>query len=44
MADSIRRTVSQDDSLPPVEPPNAAFLVQLFLVPGVIVAIILSNA
>ena len=40
MADSPRRTVSQDDSLPPVEPPNAAFLVQLFLVPGVIVTII----
>ena len=40
MADSNRRTISQDDSLPPVEPPNAAFLVQLFLVPGVIVAII----
>lgn len=42
MADSPRRTVSQDDSLPPVEPPNAAFLVQLFLVPGVIVAIIVA--
>jgi hypothetical protein len=42
MADSTRRTVSQDDSLPPVEPPNAAFLVQLFLVPGVIVAIIVG--
>ena len=40
MSDSNRRTISQDDSLPPVEPPNAAFLVQLFLVPGVIVAII----
>jgi len=40
MADPTRRTLSQDDSLPPVEPPNAAFLVQLFLVPGVIVAII----
>jgi HEAT repeat protein len=40
MADPTRRTISQDDSLPPVEPPNAAFLVQLFLVPGVIVAII----
>jgi HEAT repeat protein len=40
MADSPRRTVSQEDSLPPVEPPNAAFLVQLFLVPGLIVAII----
>jgi len=40
MADPARRSISQDDSLPPVEPPNAAFLVQLFLVPGVIVAII----
>jgi len=40
MADPTRRTISQDDSLPPVEPPNAAFLVQLFLVPGIIVAII----
>jgi hypothetical protein len=28
--------------LPPVEPPSAGFLVQLFLVPGVIVAIIVS--
>ncbi len=28
------------DSLPPVEPPNAAFLVQLFLIPGLIVGII----
>ena len=28
------------DDLPPVQPPNAGFLVQLFLVPGVIVAII----
>jgi len=42
MADPARRTISQDDSLPPVEPPNAAFLVQLFLVPGVIVAIIVG--
>jgi len=40
MADSTRRAISPDDSLPPVEPPNAAFLVQLFLVPGIIVAII----
>jgi len=39
MADSHRRTIDPDE-LPPVEPPNAAFLVQLFLVPGVIVAII----
>jgi HEAT repeat protein len=41
MAESARRTVSPDD-LPPVEPPNAAFLVQLFLVPGIIVAIIVA--
>ena len=40
MADPTRRTVSPDDSLPPVEPPSAAFLVQLFLVPAIIVAII----
>jgi hypothetical protein len=40
MADTPRRTVTQNDSLPPVEPPSAAFLVQLFLVPAVIVSII----
>ena len=39
MADPQRR-ISADDALPPVEPPSAAFLVQLFLVPGLIVAII----
>lgn len=39
MADPQRR-LSADDALPPVEPPSAAFLVQLFLVPGLIVAII----
>ncbi len=39
MADS-NRPLSADDALPPVEPPSAAFLVQLFLVPGIIVAII----
>jgi hypothetical protein len=39
MADTDRRTFDPDE-LPPVEPPNAAFLVQLFLVPGIIVAII----
>jgi HEAT repeat protein len=39
MADPERR-LSADDALPPVEPPSAAFLVQLFLVPGLIVAII----
>lgn len=40
MADPTHQTVTPDDSLPPVEPPSAAFLVQLFLVPAVIVAII----
>ncbi|MEI8227837.1 MAG: hypothetical protein WCH77_06185, partial [Planctomycetota bacterium] len=39
MADTSQRPRSPDD-LPPVEPPSAAFLVQLFLVPGLIVAII----
>lgn len=39
MAES-KRPLSADDALPPVEPPSAAFLVQLFLVPGLIVAII----
>jgi hypothetical protein len=42
MADMPPRPITQDDSLPPVEPPNAAFLVQLFLVPGIIVAIIVA--
>ncbi len=31
---------SPDDALPPVQPPSAGFLVQLFLIPGIIVAII----
>lgn len=31
------KTRTADDSLPPVEPPSAAFLVQLFVVPAVIV-------
>ncbi|HZZ29949.1 MAG TPA: HEAT repeat domain-containing protein [Pirellulales bacterium] len=33
-------SLSSDDALPPVEPPSAGFLVQLFLIPGLIVAII----
>ena len=37
-----QQRLTQDDLLPPVEPPNAAFLVQLFLVPGLIVAIIVG--
>lgn len=32
--------ISPDDSLPPVEPPSAGFILQLFVVPGVIVVII----
>lgn len=40
MATSSNQPINPDDSLPPVEPPSAAFLVQLFLVPGIIVAII----
>ena len=40
MATTSNQPINPDDSLPPVEPPSAAFLVQLFLVPGVIVAII----
>lgn len=40
MAQPTLRTVTSNDSLPPVEPPSAGFLVQLFLVPAVIVSII----
>lgn len=31
---------SADDALPPVEPPSAGFIVQLFVVPGVIVVVV----
>ncbi len=34
------RPAPPNDNLPPVEPPSAAFLVQLFLVPAIIVSII----
>src|SRR5581483_9884282 len=34
------RGLSPDDVLPPVEPPSAGFILQLFIVPGVIVVII----
>jgi HEAT repeat protein len=33
-------SMSNDDSLPPVKPPTAGFLLQLFVIPGVIVFII----
>lgn len=42
MAETSRRAVTPDDSLPPVEPPSAGFLVQLFLVPAIIVGIIVA--
>jgi HEAT repeat protein len=32
--------ISPDDVLPPVEPPSAGFIVQLFVVPGVIVLVV----
>jgi HEAT repeat protein len=35
-----RRASSPDDALPPVEPPSAGFIVQLFVVPGVIVVVV----
>jgi hypothetical protein len=31
---------SPDDALPPVEPPSAGFILQLFIVPGVIVVVV----
>ncbi|HEV3417180.1 MAG TPA: HEAT repeat domain-containing protein [Pirellulales bacterium] len=39
MSSPTPNPISSDD-LPPVQPPSAGFLVQLFLVPGIIVAII----
>lgn len=36
------KSLSPDDALPPVDPPSAGFLVQLFVIPGVIVAIIVA--
>jgi HEAT repeat protein len=38
MTEQPRRGITPDDALPPVEPPSAAFLVQLFVVPLTIVA------
>jgi hypothetical protein len=39
-APSSPRNVSPDDSLPPVEPPSAGFILQLFIVPGIIVVVV----
>jgi HEAT repeat protein len=35
-----RQTISPEKALPPVEPPSAGFIVQLFVVPAIIVGII----
>jgi HEAT repeat protein len=35
-----QQNLSPDDSLPPVEPPSAGFILQLFIVPGVIVVVV----
>ncbi len=42
MSEPVRpgSTFSADDALPPVEPPSAGFIIQLFVIPGVIVTII----
>jgi hypothetical protein len=37
---SSDRPLSADDALPPVEPPSAGFIIQLFVIPGIIVFII----
>ncbi|MBX7074033.1 MAG: HEAT repeat domain-containing protein [Pirellulales bacterium] len=37
-----QQTISPDDALPSVEPPSAGFILQLFVVPAVIVAIIVA--
>jgi hypothetical protein len=39
-SDGERLHVSPDDALPRVEPPNASFIVQLFVLPAAIVAVI----
>lgn len=38
----LRTSMSPDDALPPVEPPSAGFIVQLFVVPAVIVSLIVA--
>jgi HEAT repeat protein len=37
-----RRALSPDDALPPVEPPSASFIIKLFVVPAVIVAVVVG--
>lgn len=38
----VPRDLSPDDALPPVEPPSAGFILQLFVVPAIIVMIIVT--
>src|SRR5689334_11582536 len=37
-----RPVVSSDEMLPPIEPPSAGFIIQLFVVPAVIVACVVG--
>jgi hypothetical protein len=37
-----RRAMSPDDALPPVEPPSAGFIIKLFVVPALIVAVVVG--
>lgn len=37
------RAISPEDALPPVEPPTGGFILQLFIVPGLIVAVIVMT-
>ena len=39
MSADPENTISPDDQLPPVEPPSAGFVVQLFVIPALIVLI-----
>ena len=39
-SDQPNAPLSPDDSLPPIEPPSMKFIVQLFVIPGVIVGVI----
>lgn len=42
MTDSQDDVAELPDSLPPVEPPSAGFILQLFVIPGLIVAVIIG--
>jgi HEAT repeat protein len=42
LADARVRAQSGDDLLPPVEPPSAGFIIQLFVVPALIVLVIMG--